>query len=92
MPGMKKPGLGGGRVNSESICNVKPNTQQGMVLQQLRQRPMSAAELQWSLPIADARAVVRDLIAKGYRIDKRQHSNPSEHGRPIQRYHLVESQ
>ncbi|MCE8002158.1 helix-turn-helix domain-containing protein [Billgrantia ethanolica] len=92
MPRMKKPGLGGGRVNSESLCKVKPNTQQWLVLEQLRQRPMSAAELQWSLPIADARAVVRDLIAKGYRIDKHPHPNPSEHGRPIQRYHLVESQ
>lgn len=91
MTDMKKPGLGGGRVNSESFCKVKPNTQQGMVLEQLRQRPMSAAELQWALPIADARAVVRELVRKGIPIETQKHGNPSG-GQPIQRYHLVEPQ
>ncbi|MDN3523521.1 helix-turn-helix domain-containing protein [Halomonas ramblicola] len=64
-----------------------------MVLSALRRRPMSAAELQWELPIADARAVVRDLIAKGYRIEKHDHPNPdlTARCRKIRRYHLVES-
>uniref|UniRef100_UPI00301E3215 hypothetical protein n=1 Tax=Staphylococcus aureus TaxID=1280 RepID=UPI00301E3215 len=59
----------------------------------LRQRPMSAAELQWELPIADARAVVRNLICKGYRIEKQDHPspNPDARCRKIRRYHLIEA-
>ncbi|MCS2609380.1 helix-turn-helix domain-containing protein [Halomonas dongshanensis] len=87
----ERRGPGGGRDDISKACKVKPNTQQSMVLELLRQRPMSAAELQWSLPVADARAVVRDLIGKGYAIDKRQHPAPSVRGRQIQRYHLIES-
>lgn len=67
---------------------VKSNTQQGMVLELLRQQPMSAGELQWNLPIADARAVVRELRGKGYRIDLVKH--PRAKGHPVQRYHLIE--
>ncbi|MCE8050266.1 hypothetical protein HOP61_03030 [Halomonas daqingensis] len=88
---MEKPDLGGGRANSELLCKVKPNTQQEMVLQQLRQHPMSAAELQWSLPIADARAVVRDLRNKGYAIQTVIFPHPSEPKGRIKRYCLVES-
>lgn len=93
---MKNPGLvgdrGDGNADSTS-CNVNPSTQCGMVLSALRLRPMSAAELQWHLPIADARAVVRDLIAKGYSIEKHDHPNPdlAARRRKIRRYHLVES-
>lgn len=83
----EKPDLGGGRAISKAVCTVKPNTHQALVLQALRERPMSAAELQWALPIADARAVVRDLRQKGYRIEK--HKHPRASGRPVQRYHLV---
>lgn len=88
---VKKPDLGGGRANSESLCKVKPNTQQGMVLEQLRQHPMSAAELQWTLPIADARAVVRDLRNKGYAIQTVIYPHPTEPKARIKRYRLVES-
>ncbi|WP_146009682.1 helix-turn-helix domain-containing protein [Halomonas urumqiensis] len=84
---MKKPDLGGGRATSKAVSKIKPNTHQALVLQALHERPMSAAELQWALPIADARAVVRDLIAKGCRIEK--HKHPRAEGRPIQRYHLI---
>lgn len=93
---MKKPGLVGGRGDRDAdstSCKVNPSTQQGMVLSALRRQPMSAAELQWDLPIADARAVVRDLIAKGFRIEKHDHPNPdlAARCRKIRRYHLVES-
>ncbi|XGA78584.1 hypothetical protein OR573_08575 [Halomonas sp. CH40] len=67
---------------------VKPNTQQCMVLELLRRQPMSAAELQWELPIADARAVVRDLRAKGYDIQTEIHPHPGEPKRRIKRYRL----
>ena len=93
---MKRPGLGQGRVDGNAgsaTSKVKPSTQCGMVLSALRRQPMSAAELQWQLPIADARAVVRDLINKGYRIEKHDHPNPdlASRCRKIRRYHLVES-
>ena len=92
---MKRPDLEGGRADGEAvstICSVDPSTQCGMVLSALRSRPMSAAELQWELPIADARAVVRDLIDKGYRIEKHKHPNPNPDARcrTINRYHLIE--
>jgi hypothetical protein len=90
---VERPDLGGDRANQEMpYSKVDPSTQCGMVLSTLRRQPMSAAELQWHLPIADARAVVRDLIAKGYRIEKRDHPNPdlAARRRKIRRYHLVE--
>lgn len=90
---VERPDLEGGRANQETPCSkVEPSTQCGMVLSALRRRPMSAAELQWQLPIADARAVVRDLIGKGYHIEKHDHPNPdlAARCRKIRRYHLVE--
>lgn len=91
----KKPGLGEDRANIEELCAyVKPNTQQGMVLEVLRQRPASAFELQHLLPLADARAVVRDLKAKGYPIDSFPVPNPNQNARckTIKRYRLNEAQ
>jgi len=91
----KKPGLGEDRAKNEELCiYVKPNTQQGMVLEILRQHPASAFELQHLLPLADARAVVRDLKAKGYAIDTIIAPNPNQNARckTIQRYRLIEAQ
>lgn len=87
----KSPDLGKSQGHALHITTerVKPNTQQGMVLELLRQQPMSAAELQWRLPVADARAVVRSLRGKGYRIEGALHPRPQ--GRPVQRYHLIEA-
>ncbi|WP_282041882.1 helix-turn-helix domain-containing protein [Halomonas alimentaria] len=86
---MKKPGTGESRANRKVSCAKSERiTQQDRVLEALKRQPMSAAELQCSLWIADARAVVRDLKAKGIRIEKHLYDRPS--GRPIQRYHLVE--
>lgn len=89
-PRKEKPSLGGGRAISNNSCHIKPNTQQASVLEALRQRPLSAAELQWLLPVADARAVVRDLKAKGFSITTQKHPDPNRPGRRIQRYHLAE--
>lgn len=94
---MKNPGLVGDRGEGgagSTICKVNPSTQQGMVLSALRRQPMSAAELEWDLPIADARAVVRDLKKKGYRIEPHDYPNPdlAARCRKIRRYHLVESE
>ena len=74
--------------------DVKPNTQQSMVLEVLRQHPASAFELQHLLPLADARAVVRDLKAKGYPIDSVEAPNPNQNARcrTIKRYRLIEAQ
>lgn len=90
---IKTPDLQEGRGYGDAVLDnrhqVKPNTQQGMVLELLRKAPMSAAELQWRLPVADARAVVRSLRGKGYRIEGALHPRPE--GRPVQRYHLIEA-
>ncbi|WP_422730967.1 helix-turn-helix domain-containing protein [Litchfieldella qijiaojingensis] len=88
---MKNPGRGGDRDTSKTLPKVDANTQQGHVLEALKQRPMSAAELQWSLPLADARAVVRDLRRKGIPITTKKHPDPSRPSRCVQRYHLAET-
>ncbi|PRY70991.1 helix-turn-helix domain-containing protein [Halomonas ventosae] len=92
---MKRPDLEGGRAESNAdstSCKVNPSTHQARVLQALQARPMSAAELQWELRIAHAPSVVRELVAKGYRIGKDDFPNPNPDSRcrTIQRYCLAE--
>ncbi|CAO1661255.1 Winged helix-turn-helix domain-containing protein [Halomonas sp. NYA30] len=91
---IKRPGPEGSRaILKPPSCAVKSTTQQSMVLEVLRQHPASAFELQHLLPLADARAVVRDLKAKGYVIDKIPAPNPNQNARckTIQRYRLNEA-
>lgn len=87
---MKKPAPARGQANPNNSCHIKPNSQQALVLEALRQRPLSAAELQWMLPVADARAVVKALKGKGIPITTHKHPDPNRPGRRIQRYHLAE--
>jgi len=89
----KVPAPGQEQAPNIKTLSIDPSTQPGMVLQALRKRPMSTAELQWSLPIADARSAVRHLRNKGITIETRDHPNPSSGSRckTIQRYHLVEA-
>lgn len=89
---MERPGLGEGRVNSNTTAKPHPSTQGGRVLHALRQQPMSAAELQWRLKIAHAPAVVRDLRRKGFPIVTERYPHPSRPRETIKRYRLVESQ
>lgn len=94
-PFNKKRGPEGSRADhTKPSCKINPNTQQGMVLEVLRQHPASAFELQHLLPLADARAVVRDLIAKGCPIDTIKVPNPNQNARckTIQRYCLNEAE
>lgn len=94
-PFNKKRGPEGGRADlSKPSCKINPNTQQGMVLEVLRQHPASAFELQHLLPLADARAVVRDLKKKGFPIDTIEAPNPNQNARcrTIKRYRLIEAQ
>lgn len=91
---IERPDLVGDRANRETpYCTVKPNTQQSMVLEVLRQQPASAFELQHLLPLADARAVVRDLKKKGFPIDTVEAPNPNQNARfkKIRRYRLNEA-
>jgi len=94
LPNKKRGPVGGRASYPKPPIPVKPNTQQSMVLEVLRLRPASAFELQHLLPLADARAVVRDLKAKGYIIDRIQAPNPNQNARcrTIERYRLTETQ
>lgn len=91
---MKKPAPARGRANSNTTAKLDPTTQQWRVLQALRDRPMSAAELQWELRIAHAPSVVRELIAKGIPVKTLDYPNPNPDTRckVIRRYCLVESE
>lgn len=94
VPFNKKLGPEGGRAGHTKLnCNINPNTQQGMVLEVLRQHPASAFELQHLLPLSDARAVVRDLKKKGFTIETVEAPNPNQNARcrTIKRYRLIEA-
>lgn len=86
---VKTPAPARGQAPSNTTHTVDPTTHAGRVLQALRERPMSAAELQWKLSIAHAPAAVRELRQKGISIDSERHPWPGRPGKWIKRYRLA---
>lgn len=89
---MKKPGLGEGRADSETVAECDVTTQTGRLLQALRKRPMSSYEITTRLHIAHPASPIRDLRRRGHNISTEIHPHPSRPAERIKRYRLIESE